>query len=135
MQDEKRISVIYVRPGRRPELIEIEDSLEVMERLVSGPIEEYMPFSDEIAIVCNEEGKPRELPYNRAIYSEEGRLLDIIQGNFFICSAPIESEVYLCLTEEQKEKYMDKFQMPERFIMTRNGIVVKPLEDVKDLER
>lgn len=134
MQDEKRISVIYVRPGRSPEVIEMENSLEEMQRLVDGPIEEYMPFTDEIAIICNELGKLKNLPYNRAIFSEEGKLLDVIQGNFIICSAPIDSETVRSLSEEQKKKYMDKFQKPERFMRTGNGISVKPCEDVKELE-
>src|SRR5699024_6863922 len=45
--------------------------LEAMQELVGGDIEEYMPFEDEVAIICNEEGKIIGLPLNRAIYSEE----------------------------------------------------------------
>ena len=33
-------------------------------------IKEYMPFEDEVAIVCHEEGKLIGLPPNRAIYAE-----------------------------------------------------------------
>ena len=52
----EKISVILVEPGRYPKLIEIEDTLEAMQSLVEGDIEEYMPFEDEVAIICNEEG-------------------------------------------------------------------------------
>ncbi len=38
---------------------------------MGGDIEEYMPFDDEAAIICNEEGKISGLPLNRAIYAEE----------------------------------------------------------------
>lgn len=41
-----------------------------MQSLVEGDIEEYMPFEDEVAIICNEEGKMNGMPLNRAVYSE-----------------------------------------------------------------
>ena len=41
-----------------------------MQSLVEGDIEEYMPFEDEVAIICNDEGKMNGLPLNRAVYSE-----------------------------------------------------------------
>lgn len=66
----EKISVILVEPGKYPKLIEIEDSLEAMQSLVGGDIEEYMPYEDEVAIICNEEGKMNGMPLNRAIYSE-----------------------------------------------------------------
>ena len=66
----EKISVILVEPGRYPKLIEIEDTLEAMQSLVEGDIEEYMPFEDDVAIICNEEGKMNGLPLNRAVYSE-----------------------------------------------------------------
>ena len=31
----------------------IDDTLEVMQTVVGGDIEEYMPFEDEVAIICN----------------------------------------------------------------------------------
>lgn len=65
------ISVLLIQPGKYPKTVEIEDALEAMQALVDGDIEEYMPFDDEVAIICNEEGKIRGLPLNRAIYTEE----------------------------------------------------------------
>ena len=66
----EKISVVLVEPGKYPRLVEIEDSLEAMQSLVEGNIEEYMPYEDEVAIICNEEGKMNGLPLNRAVYSE-----------------------------------------------------------------
>lgn len=65
-----KINVLLVRPGQAPEMVEIENTLEVMQSVVGGDIEEYMPFEDEVAIICNEEGKLTGLPLNRAIYAE-----------------------------------------------------------------
>ena len=65
---ETRISVLLVEPDRYPRMIEIDDTLEAMQAVVGGDIEEYMPFEDEVAIVCHEEGKLIGLPPNRAVY-------------------------------------------------------------------
>lgn len=52
-----KISVLLVEPNKYPKMIEIDDTLEAMQEVVGGDIEEYMPFEDEVAIICNEEGK------------------------------------------------------------------------------
>lgn len=65
-----KISVLLVEPNKYPKMIEIDDTLEAMQAMVGGDIEEYMPFEDEVAIVCHEEGKLIGLAPNRAIYAE-----------------------------------------------------------------
>lgn len=132
----QKISVILVEPGRYPKLIEIEDTLEAMQSLVEGDIEEYMPFDDKVAIICNEEGKMRGLPLNRAVYVDNKEMVDIIAGKFFICYAPIESEKFLSIPKELARKYEEKFKYPERFSQTIDGIEAKPYKPVsKDMER
>lgn len=68
--EKKMISVLLVEPEKYPKIVEIEDTLEAMQALVGGGIEEYMPFKDEVAIICNDESKMLGLPLNRAIYAE-----------------------------------------------------------------
>ncbi len=82
------IRVLFVRPGKAPEVMEMENSLSGMQRAVEGNIEMLLPFEEEVALVCNEEGKLDGLPLNRGIRDREGRLLDIVAGNFFLCRAP-----------------------------------------------
>ena len=65
-----KISVLLIEPYKYPKMIEIDDTLEAMQKVVGGDIEEYMPFDDDVAIICNEEGKVNGLPPNRAIYAE-----------------------------------------------------------------
>jgi len=65
-----KISVLLVEPNKYPKMIEIDDTLEAMQEVVGGDIEEYMPFEDEVAIICNEEGKVNGLSPNRAVYGE-----------------------------------------------------------------
>ena len=114
--------VIVCRVDERAEVIEIDDKLEAMQDVVGGLIQEDMPWEDEVAIICNEEGKMLGLPLNRGIRSDEGQLQDIIAGDFFICYAPIESERFLSMPPELEEKYKEKFDLPEMF-MVENGVI------------
>ena len=117
-----KIRVIVCRVDERAEMIEIDDKLEAMQEVVGGLIQEYMPWEDEVAIICNEEGKMMGLPLNRGIRSDEGQLQDIIAGDFFICYAPLESERFLSMPPDLEEKYKEKFDLPEMFMM-ENGVI------------
>lgn len=122
------ISVLLVEPGQSPRMIQIEDTLEAMQQIVGGYIEEYMPFDDPVAIICNDEGKIDGLPLNRAIRAEDDRneIIDVIAGTFFICYAKEDAERFQSLPEEFVKKYSDLFKNPERFFRTANGIVAVP---------
>lgn len=120
----EKISVLLVKPNEYPQLVEIENSLESMQNIVGGCIEEYVPFDDEIAIICNEEGKMNGLPLNRAIYSEDKEMIDIIAGTFFICYAPFDSEQFLSLPENLAKKYAERFMYPEKFYKQINGKII-----------
>ena len=131
------INVIYVEPGKTARTIEMKDELSEMQKLVGGLIEEYMPFEDEVAIICNEEGKVNGLPPNRAVYEENSReMQDIICGKFFVAYAPFEAERFQSLPPDLAEKYREKFKYPERFMRVNNEIVAVPFKPVRaDKER
>ncbi|NLD19977.1 MAG: DUF3846 domain-containing protein [Clostridiales bacterium] len=136
--NKETIRVLLVKPDEKAVMIEMEDSLDAMQETVGGMIEEYMPFEDEVAVVCNEEGKMTNLPPNRAIFDEKGEMQDIIAGPFFVCYAPIESEKFLSLTPELEAKYKEKFQFPEQFFRTPEGIKAMkfiPAADEKNAEQ
>ena len=127
----EKISVLLVQPGKYPKMIEIEDSLEAMQKVVGGDIEEYMPFEDEVAIICNEEGKINGLPLNRAIYGPDKEIVDIISGDFFVAFAPIESDKFRSLPREMADKYYQLFKYPERFARSNEGIIAVPFKPVR----
>lgn len=53
---------------------EIPNTYEAMKELVGGGgLDEYMPFEDDAAIVCNRDGKQEKLPMNRAVYQPPKR--------------------------------------------------------------
>ena len=64
---DEQIKVIYCEVGHKARIAEVDNNLGAFQGLVGGWIEEYIPFDDDVAIVCNEEGKMMGLPLNRAI--------------------------------------------------------------------
>ena len=135
MYEEGKIKVLLVKPMEKAKVVEITDSLESMQQIVGGWIEEYMPFEDDVALICNDEGKMMGLPLNRAIIGEDGKVQDIIAGTFFICHAPIDSEKFLSLPNDLLKKYEAKFKQPQEFFRTGEGIVpVIARENREDFE-
>lgn len=130
MNKENKISVLLVEPDKYPKMIEIENTLEAMQKVVGGSIEEYMPFEDEVAIICNEEGKMNGMKPNRAVYADEEKkeMIELICGQFFIAYAPIESESFKSLPPELAKKYREKFRYPERFAKGANKIYAFPFK-------
>lgn len=136
IDEDTKIKVLFIEPHKYPRVVNLNDTLEDMQKLVGGDIEEYMPFDDDVAIVCNEEGKLNGEELNRAVYGDDGQLLDIIAGKFFICYAPIESERFLSMPEDLLKKYEKLFKYPERITVSENKIEVKPYKPMsKSLER
>ena len=122
--NDSKIKVLLVEPEKYPKEIVIDDSLEAMQEVVGGDIEEYMPYDDDVAIICNEEGKMRGLPLNRAVYVQDNdkkEMVDIICGKFFICYAPPESESFQSLPDDMIKKYENYKYMYETFVRQQIG--------------
>ena len=51
------MKVLRVRPKHYPEVIDIDCSLESLQKEVEGPIQAVYLWDDEVALICNEEGK------------------------------------------------------------------------------
>lgn len=130
MEREETMKVLLVKPGEIAKQVELGGSLEDMQQAVGGYIESYMPFEDEVALVCNDEGKMNGLPLNRGIKDDNGEIIDVICGDFFICYAPIGSEYFHSLPDELMEKYEEQFRLPEEFFRSPDGrgIIAIPYE-------
>lgn len=118
----KKMKVVLVEPRKQARVVEIDHSLESMQKIVGGYIEQFR-LDEEVSIVCNEEGKMGGFQPNRAIWYE-GELIEIIFGTFFICAAPLDSDSFEGLTDEQALHFAAQFMTPEYFIRTPNGISV-----------
>ena len=67
---EPTIKVVLCEPGKLARVAEIENTLDGLQRAVKGDIEQFSPFDEAVAIICNEEGKFNGMRANRAIYRE-----------------------------------------------------------------
>ena len=124
---EKGMTVIACLPGKTAQVIEIDGSLEGMQKFVGGYIEQICPFKDPVAIVCNEEGKINRMELNRAVYGETGEMIDIIAGPMFICG--LGEEDFTSIQGEMLEKYLEKFKHPETFIKIGNDILAMKIPE------
>ena len=107
------IRVLKVAPGERPEIVTLENELSALQRAVSigtdyiGLIE-IIQISEDVCILCNEEGKLNGLKPNRRIGN------DILCGVFY-CVSSTEDGDLASLSEEKIKSYTDRFWEPESF--------------------
>lgn len=106
LQKEPEITVLKVEPGKGPEEVTIQNTLEAMQEMVGGFIE--IVYLDDVCLVCNEEGKLMGLEGNRRV----GR--DIISGTFFLAGDTDYGE-FCSLTREQLDQFSQRFAQPETF--------------------
>lgn len=101
------IKVLVVEPMKPCEVREISGDLKTLQGIVGGKIEMAFPFTEPAAIVCNAEGKNRNLLPNRLLCDSEGSAYDILCGTFLI--AGIRDEDFVSLTSEQIHHYKALF--------------------------
>ena len=100
------MKMLKVKPNQKPICVDIENELETLQREVGGYIEIVCPFEDNIAIICNEEGKLYGLPINRWLY-DNGICLDFLCGDILV--AEEEEGDFVSMSDEHIEKYMNVF--------------------------
>ena len=129
VEQEGPMTVLVVEPGKAPYVKEIDPGLESLQHEVGGWIEAVYPFEDPVAIICNEEGKMEGLPLNRALFTEEHGVYDIIAGTFLVTG--LTEDNFGSLTDEQIKKFSDRFRCPEAFLSIDGKILVIPKEPPK----
>ena len=120
--------ILVIEPGQKPEVREIDGTLESMQGIVGGLIQAIYPYEQPVALVANDEGKMLGLPLNRGLRDEDGELYDIICGTFFIVGAPTDSGSFQSLTDAQIQYFMDLFATPEMFLVMNGRLLVLPCE-------
>ena len=77
MENEKKIKVVLLEPGKLARAAEIDASLAGMQKVVGGLIEPFYPFEEQVCIVCNEESKINGMRPNRSVKNDDGVMVDI----------------------------------------------------------
>lgn len=120
------MNVLVVEPMKKPYMKDIDSGLHSLQQEVGGYIEAIYPYEDMVGLVCNEEGKMEGLPLNRAIYSKNGEMFDIIAGTFLIVG--LSEDNFSELSGELAEKYAKLFESPEMFYSINGRIEVQKVE-------
>lgn len=119
------MQVLIVEPMKAPYVKAIGEELEDLQHEVGGYIEAVYPFEDEVAIICNEEGKLDGLELNRALRGDQGEIRDIIAGTFLVVGLTEES--FGSLSSEQITKYTELYRNPEIFLMRDGQVTAIPV--------
>ena len=121
------MTVLLVQPNAYPKVIQIGSALEDLQHAVDGDIEAVYPFEDSVGVICNEEGKLRGLPANRALRDEDGHIYDVIAGSFLVVG--LGEEDFCSLSAEQIDKFEALFHQPEAFVKMGHSITAVPIPD------
>lgn len=121
------MTVLLVQPNAYPKVIQIGSALEDLQHAVDGDIEAVYPFEDSVGVICNEEGKLRGLPANRALRDEDGHIYDVIAGSFLVVG--LGEEDFCSLSAEQIDKFEALFHQPEAFIKMGHSITAVSIPD------
>lgn len=122
MAKEEKIKVLLIEPGKKPQEVEVDNNLQSFQNIVGGYIQAVYPYRDDVALICNEEGKIYHMPLNRALRSEEGQIYDVIAGPIIITG--LTDEDFGSLTPDLLEKYYTVYESPEKFARVGSRISV-----------
>ena len=126
----EKMTVLVVEPRKEPYVKEIDPGLHSLQAEVGGDIGAAYPFSDPVALVCNDEGKLIGLDLNRGLRDENGEIYDIMAGTFLVVG--LDGEDFASLSPELAQKYTEHFRQPEQFISLGGQIIAVPVEPEKD---
>lgn len=115
--ENRKIKVIYKQVNKKPELIEIEDTLEAKQKLVGGLIE-IVEYAKDLLLICNEEGKIYGLRPNLSFEH------DYIVGDCFIIGDDFENEGFKSVQDNQIEKIMNDLE--------RRSIFNEKIEEIEE---
>ena len=104
---EEKIKVLALLPMELPKEIELDNTLEAMQKFVGGPIE-CITLSDTgsaVTLVCNDEGKLLGLPLNRPLWDGA----DVLAGPGFLAGCDNEGNL-TSLPQSTMDFYKEKFR-------------------------
>ena len=116
------MKVLFVEPMKEPRVVEIDHSLKTLQNLVGGLIQALYPWEDEVAILCDDEGKFKHSMLNRVLEDEDGEVYDVIAGNFLIVG--LTKDNFGSLSDEYIIKYRKKFYKTELFLRIKDRLVM-----------
>lgn len=121
---------LVVEPGKKPYVKDISFSLESLQKEVGGDIQAVYPFHEPVALICDEEGKLKGKPLNRALRDEAGSIYDVVAGPFLVVG--LSEDDFAALEPELLEKFSQHFEIPEMFAQINGKLVVTAMRSPDD---
>ena len=121
---------LVVEPGKKPYVKDISFSLESLQKEVGGDIQAVYPFHEPVALICDEEGKLKGKPLNRALRDEAGSIYDVMAGTFLVVG--LGEDDFAALEPELLEKFSQHFEIPEMFAQINGKLIVTAMRSPDD---
>lgn len=123
--EQKKIKVLLVEPGKYPQEVYVENTLEALQNVVGGKFDCLFPFAEPVSMITNTESKTHGEALNRALYDAHGKVCDVIAGKFIVVG--LGDDNFCSLTKEQLNRYEKIFHQPEAFVRMGKGITAVPI--------
>ncbi|MCD8195777.1 MAG: DUF3846 domain-containing protein [Lachnospiraceae bacterium] len=123
----EKINVLLIKPGRFPQEVQIGLEYEELRKAVGGRVQVTYPFEELVGIICNEDAKYNGMPPNRAMRDMDGKVYDIIVGDFLVVG--LTEDDFCSLTPEQVKFYEERFHCPETFLKMGQRMLIVPIPD------
>ena len=104
MDEKKLIRVLLVEPFDKPKIITIENNYQAISEIICGDADEYMPFEDDVVLLCNADGSA-----SYTVTDTETGKTELIYGTFILLGASKFDTEYHSLDDDLIDKYMDLF--------------------------
>lgn len=105
---EQKIKVLALLPMELPKEIDLDNTLEAMQKFVDGDIEclTFYDSGSEVVLVCNDEGKLLGLTLNRPLWDGA----DVLAGPGFLAGCDNEGNLTSLQTTEKGASYTFHYQ-------------------------
>ncbi|MFI3326015.1 MAG: DUF3846 domain-containing protein [Clostridia bacterium] len=120
-----KLTALLIEPMKAPVVVEVENDLKSLQNAVDGNIETF-DYYDDICLICNEDGKINGSQLNRAIYDEDGKMVEIIAGSFLVVG--MGEEDFKSLSPKMIDEYKNKFEKPEKFTKLAGKIIAQKID-------
>ena len=118
----EKMKVLLVEPMEKPRVVEINHSVESMQKLVGGDIACTYPWEDPVGLIHCDDAIALGYPLNRMLKDVDGEIYDVVPGAFFLCGLTTNS--FGSLSDELVKKYTELFRYPEMYLRTMNDHVI-----------
>ena len=117
------IKILVIEPNKKPYVKEINNELKAFQSIVDGYIQTIALIKDSV-LVCNEEGKIRDLRPNRILKTshicnikdvKNDKYIDSLCGTFFIIGLDDECELNT-ISEEQIKYWTEEFSKEDLYL-------------------